>query len=224
VVNNNSRSAIFLSNVFSVIPSVKDTPAQRSQTNIFYIPLKENEAHRLIADLIYQRSILALFDPTGDREIIPQDEKPHFRVTAKDFVPASAEYAKSFYDFKLARSLLYHLCDSPAEDIKAACEGDLSRGPYIFSYTKPASKVTPVPPPFLFMDLSDVHERAFPEIIAAFRAQVKRDDISDRAKIDTLRLKLLSIVLTAADWLVPMQKAVADIVHSASGQSEKDKK
>jgi hypothetical protein len=104
------------------------------------------------------------------------------------------------------------------------CEGDLSRGPYIFAYAKPASKVTPVPPPFLFMDLSDVHERAFPEFIAAFKAQVKREDISDRAKIDTLRLKLVSIVLTAADWLVPMQKPVADIVHSASGQSEKDKK
>ena len=99
----------------------------------------------------------------------------------------------------MARTLLNHLCDSPAEEIKAVCEGDLSRGPYIFSYAKPASKVAPVPPPFLFMDMSDVHERAFPEFIAAFTAQVKREDISDRAKIDTLRLKLLSIILTAAD-------------------------
>ena len=81
-----------------------------------------------------------------------------------------------------------------------------------------------MPPPFLFIDLSDVHERAFPEIIAAFKAQVKREDISDRAKIDTLRLKLQSIALTAADWLVPVQKATADIVHTVSGRSEGDKK
>jgi hypothetical protein len=72
--------------------------------------------------------------------------------------------------------------------------------------------------------LSDVHERAFPEIIAAFRAQVKHEDISDRAKVDTLRLKLLSVVLKAADFVAPVQKAMADIVHVASGRSQGDKK
>ena len=81
----------------------------------------------------------------------------------------------------------------------------------------------PVPPPFLFIDLSDVHERAFPEVIAAFMAQVKRKDISDRAKIDTLKLKLLSIVLTGASWVAPVQKAMADIVHAVEGRSEKEK-
>lgn len=135
-----------------------------------------------------------------------------------------AAYAKHFYDYTMSRALLDHLCVSPAEEIKAACESDLSRGPYIFAYAKPASKVTPVPPPFLFMDLSDVHERAFPEFIAGFRAEVKREDITDGAKIKTLRLKVLNIVLTTADWLVPVRKAVADIVYSAGGQSEKDKK
>jgi hypothetical protein len=136
----------------------------------------------------------------------------------------SVSHPKDLYDYKLARSLLDHLCDPPAKEIRAVCEGDLSRGPYIFSYAQPASKLAPVPPPFLFLDLSDVHERAFPEIIAAFKAQVKREDISDRAKIDTLRLTVLNIVLTTADWLVPVRKAVADIVYSASEQTEKDKK
>jgi hypothetical protein len=113
--------------VFSAIPSVKDTAAWPSETNIFYIPLKENNAYRLIADLMHQRSILALFDPIGDREIVPEDEKPHFRMAEKDFLTASAEYAKAFYDFKLARSLLDHLCDSPAEQIRTVCESDLQR-------------------------------------------------------------------------------------------------
>jgi hypothetical protein len=124
----------------------------------------------------------------------------------------------------VAQALLDHLCDRPAEEVKDVCEGDLSRGPYIFTYPQPASEVTPVPPPFLFMDLSDVHERAFPEIIAAFRAQVKHEDISDRAKVDTLRLKLLSVVLKAADFVAPVQKAMADIVHVASGRPQGDKK
>jgi hypothetical protein len=129
-------------------------------------------------------------------------------------------HTKYFYDFKLARSILDNLCNPPAEEIKAVCDGDLCRGPFVFTYARPASDVTPVPSPFLFMDLSNVHERAFPEIIAAFRAQVKRDDISDREKIDTLRLKLLSIVLTAADFVAPVQKATADIVNVATPADE----
>jgi hypothetical protein len=137
---------------------------------------------------------------------------------------SSADFAQEFYDYKLALALLDHICNPPAKEVEEVCEGSLSRGPYIFTYAQPASKLAPVPPPFLFMDLSDVHERAFPEIIDAFEAQVKREDISDRAKIDTLRLKLLSIVLTAADFVAPVQKATADIVHVATGRTEGDKK
>jgi flagellar biosynthesis GTPase FlhF len=199
LVNDSDRSAKFLGDVFgdgfNAIPPVEETAAQPTQTNILYIPLKRSKAKEWTKGL---------------------------KVGKKTALRAA--YAKHFYDYTMSRALLDHLCVSPAEEIKAACEGDLSRGPYIFAYAKPASKVTPVPPPFLFMDLSDVHERAFPEIIAAFKAQVKREDISDRAKIDTLRLKVLNIVLTTADWLVPVRKAVADIVYSASEQTEKDKK
>jgi hypothetical protein len=90
----------------------------------------------------------------------------------------------------------------------------MSRGPYIFTYEKPASDMEPVPPPFLFVDLSDIHPGAFPEFVSAFRAQVKREDIQDGAKIDTVRLGLLQLVLKASDWLPQMQKAVADIVRS----------
>jgi hypothetical protein len=129
----------------------------RGQTNILYIPLKRNKAKEWSKGL-----------KLGNEAAL------------------RAAYAKNFYDYKMSRTLLNHLCVSPAKEIRRACESDLSRGPYIFSYARPASKITPVPPPFLFMDLSDVHERAFPEIIAAFRAQVKRDDITDRSKIDTL--------------------------------------
>jgi hypothetical protein len=192
-VNNNSRSSILLSNLLSAIPPIEDTGAQRSQTNIFYIPIRKDKVKEL--------------------------SKP-----SNEYVEFFVSHANDLYDFKVARSLRDHLCDPPAKEIRAVCEGDLSRGPYIFSYAQPASNITPVPPPLLFMDLSDVHERAFPEIIAAFKAQVKREDVSDGERINTLRLTLLNIALKAADWLVPVQKAVADIVYVASGQSEQGKK
>jgi hypothetical protein len=192
VVNDSGRSTKFLSDVFSAIPAVEDTAAPKSQTNIFYIPVRK-------------------------------DKVDEFSEAGNEYANFFVSHTKDFYDFKLARSLLDHLCNPPAKEIRPVCDGDLSRGPFVFTYANPASDVTPVPPPYLFMDLSDAHERAFPEIIAAFTAQVKRDDISDRAKIDTLRLKLLSIVLTAADFVAPVRKAMADIVHTVSGRAEGDK-
>ena len=68
-------------------------------------------------------------------------------------------------------------------------------------------------PPYLFIDLSNVHERAFGEFIAAYKEQVKRNDFSDLERIDTFRLRVLSIILTAADWVGPIKGAVADTVH-----------
>jgi hypothetical protein len=91
----------------------------------------------------------------------------------------------------------------------------LSRGPYVFTYRHPASTLSPVPPPYLFLDLSSVHERAFGEFIAAYQAQVKRTDYTDLERIDNLRLHLLSIVLTAADWIDPIKGAIANILHVA---------
>jgi hypothetical protein len=122
----------------------------------------------------------------------------------------------------MARAILNHLCNPPADTMREFCQGDTSRGPYIFTYAKPASSLEPVPPPFLFVNLSDVDARAFGEFISAFQAQVKREDIADGARIESLRLKILPIVLKAARLIGPVAKAVADIVHSG-GAGEPDK-
>jgi len=245
-VINSSRSVKFLTDMFLAIPPVEDTAAQRSQTNIFYIPIRNDKVNEFEVSNEYgnfsisdrremeeQRCAEGFSKVDGICQPNPRPVKEKQRC-AEGFSRVDgvcqrqpnplAVPEKDLYDYKIARTLLDHLCNSPAEEIKAVCDGDLSRGPFVFTYANPASNVTPVPAPFLFMDLSGVHERAFPEIIAAFRAQVKRDDISDRAKIDTLRLKLLNIVLTAADFVAPVHKAMADIVHIASGQAEEDKK
>jgi hypothetical protein len=75
-----------------------------------------------------------------------------------------------------------------------------------------------VPPPYLVLDLSGVHVRAFGEFIAAYKVHVKRPDYPDREPIDTLRLRILHIVLTAADWITPTKNAIADILRMAKGE------
>lgn len=192
--SDSERAAAFLSQVFKEIPSIDSTSATPSQLNILYIPLLAGKQAALLAMIAGSH---------GNAKMI------------------GAQYTKSFYDYRLARGLLSHVCNPPDSSIQDLCNGDLSRGPYIFTYASPASTIEPVPPPFLFVDLSDVHERAFGEFLAAFQAQVKREDISDHARIGTLRLKVLDLALTAADWIGPVQKALADIVRSPAGGDKK---
>lgn len=192
--SGSDRATRFLAEVFREIPAIGDTSAKPSQLNIFYVPLRKEKE----ADLTTMRETLG-----------------------HDAAKRGAEYTKSFYDYRMARGLLNHICNPPDPSVLDLCNGDLSRGPYIFTYASPASHIEPVPPPYLFVDLSDVHERAFGEFLAAFQAQVKRDDITDQARIQTLRLRVLNIALTAADWVGPVQKAVADIARSASGGDDK---
>lgn len=188
------RGALFLTEVFKEVPSISDIPTKPAQVNIFYIPVRTEKA---------------------------ADFPGLVRTSAATPDKMGAEYTKSFYDYRMARALLDHVCNPPAASVRELCEGDLSRGPYIFTYASPASNMSSVPPPFLFVDLSDVHEQAFSELLAAFKAQVKRDDVSDQARIRTLRLTILQITLKAADWVSPVQKALADIVHSAAPGDDK---
>jgi len=146
-------------------------------------------------------------------------------VRQVNFTVLADHLGTSYYDFRMARAILDHLCSLPADTMRDLCSTDLSRGPYIFTYATPASQLDAVPPPYLFVDLSNVDPRAFAEVLSAFRQQVKRDDVTDRARIDTLRLKLLQIALTASDWVEPIeggvQHLVGDIVHPATAAPDK---
>ena len=133
-------------------------------------------------------------------------------------------YLDTLYDYQMARAILSNLCNPPATKIVKLCQSDLSRGPFIFTYAEPASKLAPVAPPYLLVDLREVHPRAFAEFVSAFQAQVKSEDVNGGARLNTLRLKILNIALTAADWTTPVPKAVADIAHSvASGAPSQGK-
>ncbi len=194
LASDTRRTAIFLTELFKEIPSIDQTSARRSQLNIFYLPLQK------------------------DRE---RDFATLMQASSTNAGKMGEDYSRSFYDYRMARALLDHVCNPPADSIRRLCDGDLSRGPYIFTYASPASSMNSVPPPFLFVDLSNVHAQAFGEFIAAFRTQVKRDDITDQARIRTLRLTILDVALMAADWVSPVERAIADIVHSPSDDDKK---
>ena len=160
ITSDSDRAAAFLGEVFKSIPAIESTAAQREQINIFYLPLKKEKSGEF-ADAVNSLE----GNPSG----------------------LGAKYSQSLYDYKMGRAILNHICNPPAASVRDLCQGDMSRGPYIFTYAGPASNLEPVPPPFLFVDLSDVDPRAFGEFISAYRAQVKREDIADGARINTPR-------------------------------------
>ncbi len=180
------RSVAFLREIFKSIPFIGETAAARFQLNILYIPTRRAAWVHLLEPV----------QPALDEE-----------------TTLAVRYSWGLYDYKMARAILDHICNPPAETMKDLCRGSMSRGPYILTYAKPASGLEPVPPPFLFVDLSDVNPNAYPEFIGAFRAVVKQDDVTDDAKLHSLRLKVLNIALTAADWVPLVERSVVDIVH-----------
>jgi hypothetical protein len=178
------RSAALLGEVFKSIPSIG---AARAQLNIFYIPTKKEK----VADLA------ALV-----------------QASRNDQTKLAARYSDALYDYKMARAILSHLCNPPAKPMTSLCKGPMSGGPYILANARPASTLEPVPPPFLLVDLSDINPHAYAEFISAFRAVLKQEDVTDDAKLYSLRLKVLNLGLTVADWTPNVKKSVADIVHA----------
>ena len=124
----------------------------------------------------------------------------------------------SNYDYNSARTFLYKVCNSAVDNMKNFCASAFGRGPFLFTYSHPASKLSNIPPPFLFVDLSTVDDGAFSEYLEAYKSQVKREDITDGSRINTVRLKILSLILSGAGIINPVEKALADILH-VSGQS-----
>jgi hypothetical protein len=185
LTSQSERSSAFLEQVFTNIRSIGGIAATPIQTNIFYIPIQADKQG--VLETIVKPSVSA-------------------NLVARDFV-------QKFYDFKIAQGILDHLCSKPPKFMQDVCAGDLSGGPYILTYPHPIGKDVEVAPPYLFFDLTNLNERAFAELIASFKARVK-GDLNDDTRLISFRLKVLSITLTAADWINPVRAAVADIIHS----------
>ncbi len=186
--NGSPRSQAFAEELFKTTSSVELSQIAAENLNIMYLPTR------------------------GDRleSLIP--------LVADGSPPPVSSFMTKYYDYALARRILVQICRVPLESTRSVCETDLSRGPYLFTYSQPASALDQLSPPYLFLDLSQIHTAAFGEFIAAYKEQIKRADYTDRERLDGLRLRLLSIVLTASDWMQPVASALADIVHFAESE------
>lgn len=149
-----------------------------------------------------------------------KDSKNKFSIPKNASREAVRRFLASHYDFSMARLLLDHLCDQPAEEVEKPCRGALSDGPYILTYGRKISDLTPLPPPILFVDLTNIHKHAFGQFVRAYEEQVKRPDFSDRDRIDTFRLRLLDIVLKTADWVKPVSEGLAGVIYQVEPKNE----
>jgi hypothetical protein len=76
--SDSPRSSAFLAEVFKSIPNIEDTPAQRAQLNIFYIPIKK--------------------ESTGDFA-------DSVKSLGKDPTMLGSKYSETYYDYKMARAI-----------------------------------------------------------------------------------------------------------------------
>jgi hypothetical protein len=196
ITSYSDKAVALLSEIFKAIPDVKNAGASPKQINILYIPFLEKENEFVLEEQLARKDMMGT---TRERGVRAWGEK----------------YAESFYNFQMARTILAHLCNPPADVLRQLCGSDLSRGPFIFTYEKPASTFEPVEAPYLFVDLRDVHEHAFAEFVSAYQQQVKSEDVNSGERLSTLRLKLLNLALNAADFFKPIPEALADVIHSA---------
>jgi len=177
-----ARSERFLEELFKTTSFVSLSEITVANLNIIYLPTREEKLTSLIPKII------------------------------DGSAPPVHLFAKLFYDYPFAKKLLAQICESPSKVVYDVCSSDLSRGPYLFTFVRPSSTLNPVPPPYLFVDLSSVHQRAFGEFVAAYKEQVKRSEYSDLERVKNLRLRILSIILTASDWISPVEGAIAEVV------------
>ncbi len=180
------RSGRFLAEMFRSTPAVEGLQIGRDQLNVLYVPIQSGK--------------LTQFQQHRERQGDNADK-------------LGSDFASTFYDYATARAILAHICGYPPDDMREFCLTDvMSGGPYLFSYARPASSQEQVPPPYLLVDLTGVDPRAYGVLLSAFREQVKRDDMTDKARVGTLKQHVLNVILVASDLIDPMQRAVEDLI------------
>ncbi len=184
-----ARSEHLLEELFKTTSYVELNQITFAHINIIYLPVKE-------------RTIKSLQPIISDGS-----------------APPVHQFSRDHYDYEMAKKILSLICSKPTKEIKEVCSSDLSQGPYLFTYPQPASELMEIPPPHLFVDLSDTHKKAFGETLSAYREQVKRSDYTDMEKISAFHLRVLDAILTAADWIRPIKAVLADTVHMSPHES-----
>jgi hypothetical protein len=193
LLGSSDRDEAFLKSILNSTPPASGLAWSRSQINLLLLPTKQ--FNRTKCDLVY----FGLRDDCMN-EIISDVKN---------------------YDSSFARTFLYKICSKPGNTMAEFCRSSFGKGPFLLTYFSPSSTLEKISPPYLFIDLSTVDQGAFSEYIKAYKDQVKSEDVSDGSKINTLRLRILSLILSATGIINPVQKAIAAIMHAPGSGSDK---
>lgn len=194
-----SRNSKFLERL--IASAKRASEAYQKETkhglHIFYIPVQ----NRLAAEF----SLLAEGD---DAPVIPSGEIATGMI-APSFIAKSL--VASNYDDALATDLFTRFCRSVQTSHDSSCQLS-GQGPYLLTVAQPLSQKTNVNQPRLLLDFSHVEEEAFGEFIQAFKDQALGPDFPEARKVETMRLRILQVIVKAAKSIKPVGKGIKEIL------------
>ncbi len=169
------RDSHFVKDIVATAPSAADVaPPSPAQTDLMLIPVNP----------------------------CPADSAKSAADCSAHLLDAVASDLKASYNYEESNTILDELCAKPPKQIAEFCHEAFGKGPFLFTYARPVSKMDPISPPFLFFDFTEHDEAAFGDYINAYEAVLKSDDFTDDSKLNTLQLRILDVynrARTAAD-------------------------
>jgi hypothetical protein len=141
---------------------------------------------------------------------------------AANLVDAVASDPKASYNYEESNTILEELCIQPPKQIANFCHEPFGKGPFLFTYARPVSKMNPIPPPFLFFDFTTHDEAEFPDYIYAYEAVLKSDDFTDDSKLKTLQLRILDVYNRARGAAGPTVEGAVKLIGLFFPSKEQD--
>jgi hypothetical protein len=178
-----SRQAVrVLTEVFATVPSAAEAALASENLNLVVLPVKDMAA-------------------AGNTLASARD--------APD--PTAATLLLKHYDYGQAALLLATLCrPERGAAVMRVCGSGGADGPLLVTSVRPLDPASPLlTQRLLVLNLSATPPAALGEAMAAYRRQIQRRDVGDRAEIDGWRLAVLNRTLEVASLLPFISKAYA---------------
>lgn len=140
---------------------------------------------------------------------------PGFFIGNEDDVQSKGR----LYDQVTARNILRSICLSGS--VSTICKNKQASGPFLVTFVREFVNLGDSEP-VLVWDLSAGSPRDFGEFVYAYGQQVLRDDIGDRAELETFRLQMINGLSTVIDSLDQAVAAVAVVKKAVAGEIPAD--
>jgi len=128
-----------------------------------------------------------------------------------DQAPLAKRLMASNYDPGFATDLFVRFCQSATQVNNSDCRLS-GQGPYLLTMAQPLSHTNSIRQPSLLLDFSHVEEEAFGEFIQAFKDQALGPEFPDARKVETMRLRILQVIVKAANFIEPTGKGIKGIL------------